>query len=573
MSAQADVEKGVMSYASSAASSATRAEDLGLAPMLSENIRQQLADQGVDMAVAKSLYEADDPLMLRRVQTAMSIQREILGSKGALIATTPLPPFGGGKPYPPMPRDRECYTVDFDGSKDPEFPQNWPMHRKAPIMAGLGFATMTAAFGSAVFASATNDVAAAFHMPTVVSLLSVSLYVLGFASGPLLWAPLSELFGRRQPLMLSTFGFAVFSVAVATAKDKQTIFICRFFSGFFGACSLAVVPAVFADIFGNRTRGMAMACFAACVFAGPLIAPICGGFITASYLGWRWTEYLTSIMAFAAFIFIVFFIEETYPPMILVHKAAELRQRTGNWGIHARQEQVEMSVKDLVEKNLSRPVKMLASEPILLLITIYVSFIYGILYLLLEAYPIIFVEGYGMSPSVGMLPYIGLIVGQLTACGIAMAFEPYTYRLINANGGLPVPEARLIPTMIGAIVFPIGLFWLCWSGAYPQSVHWIVPSFSGLFTGAGIILLFLSAINYIVESYMVFAASAMAANTVFRSAFGAGFPLFAAPLFHNLGIQWAGTLLALISVLLVPVPFLFYKYGRQIRGRSRYALK
>src|SRR5436305_13523142 len=105
----------------------------------------------------------------------------------------------------------------------------------------LGFTTFLVAFGSSIFSSATRAVSAHFHVSTEVGLLGLSFYVLGFAFGPILWAPLSELRGRRLPIILSMFGFAVFQFAVAVAKDLQTALICRFWGGIFGACPLAVV--------------------------------------------------------------------------------------------------------------------------------------------------------------------------------------------------------------------------------------------------------------------------------------------------------------------------------------------
>lgn len=165
--------------------------------------------------------------------------------------------------------------------------------------------------------------------------------------------------------------------------------ICRFFGGFFGACPLTIVGAVFADMFNNRQRGLAVAIFSMTVFAGPLLAPFIGGFIDMSYLGWRWTEYITCIMGFLGLGLSFLFLEETYPPIILINKAADLRRRTKNWGIHAKQEEVELDFRELVEKNLSRPMRMLISEPIVLALSIYMAFVYGLLYLFLSFYPIV----------------------------------------------------------------------------------------------------------------------------------------------------------------------------------------
>lgn len=246
-----------------------------------------------------------------------------------------------------------------------------------------------------------------FGVSTEVGILGLSLFVLGYATGPIIWAPLSELRGRRFPIILGSVGFTIFQFGLASAKDLQTVMLCRFFGGFFGACPVAVVAAVFSDMFDNRLRGLAITPFSMTVFTGPLLAPFIGGFIVDSYLGWRWTAFLPGILGASALILNVFFLAETYPPVVLIEKAAELRRLTKNWGIHAKQEEIEVEFSELVEKNFSRPLKILFTEPIVLLLSIYLAFIYGLLYLFLTAYPIVFQQIHGFNKGVGGLPYLG----------------------------------------------------------------------------------------------------------------------------------------------------------------------
>lgn len=367
----------------------------------------------------------------------------------------------------------------------------------------LGFTTLIAAFGSSIFSAATQVVAAYFHVSTEVGLLGLSLYVLGFATGPIIWAPLSELRGRRLPLIISMFGFSIFSIATATAQDLQTVMLTRFFAGAFGSCPLAVVAAVFSDMFNNRTRGLAITVFSMTVFSGPLLAPFIGGFIIMNpSLGWRWTEYLVSFMGFLSFGLNLIFLEETYPPVVLVKKAEMLRRRTMNWGIHAKQEEIEVDFRELVTKNFSRPLRLLFTEPIVLLLSIYMAFIYGLLYLFLTAYPIVFQQIHHFNPGVGGLPYFAMILGQITAGTYIAATQPSYNRKLEANGGVPIPEWRLFPVILGGISFTGGLFWFGWSG-YQGSTHWIVPTLSGLLTGFGLLAIFLQALNYLVDAYLM----------------------------------------------------------------------
>lgn len=522
------------------------------------------------------------PTALSRIQTGRSQHSATVGASGtegsgfgvfrtrSSKASKPLPAFGGGKPYPPPLPEREEYVVEFDGPNDPMHAQNWPFKKKLPVAASLGFVTLTAAFGSSIFSSATGAVALEYGVSREVGILGISLYVLGFATGPILWAPMSELYGRRVPLLIASFGFSIFSIAVAVGKDLQTILICRFFGGFMGACPLTVVGAVFADMFNNAQRGVAVTVFSIAVFSGPLLAPFIGGFITTSYLGWRWCEYITAIMGFTGLALLLFLLEETYPPVILVNKAAELRRRTKNWGIHAKQEEIEINLRELVEKNLGRPMRMLFTEPIVLLLSIYMAFVYGLLYLFLTFYPIVFQRVHGMSPGVGGLPYFGMILGEFFA-GLYIVIDVPSYnRKLKANNNIPIPEWRLPPVIIGGVLFGIGLLWFGWTG-YREDIPWIAPTLSGLFTGFGIMSIFLQCLNYLIDSYLMFAASAIAANTFLRSLCGAGFPLFATYMIDGMGIQWAGTLLGCFAFLLVPLPIIFYLKGAQIRGKSNFA--
>lgn len=366
----------------------------------------------------------------------------------------------------------------------------------------LAYTTLVSTFGSSIFSSTTTVLAADYHVSSEVTLLGLSLYVLGFATGPVCWAPLSELRGRKLPILIGMTGLTLFEFAVATGKDLQTILICRFFSGFFGACPIAVVAAVFSDIYDNRYRGVAITVFSITVFMGPLLAPFISGFIVDSYLGWRWTQYLIGIMASAALILDVLFLQETYPPIVLIEKAAELRRRTRNWGIHAKQEEIEVDLKELISKNFSRPLKILASEPIVLLLSIYMAFIYGLLYLFMTAYPIVFQEIHGFNKGVGGLPYFGMAVGELLAGLFIISQVPAYNKKLAANNNVPVPEWRLPPAIIGGVSFSLGLFWFGWSG-YKASIHWIVPTLSGLLTGFGLLSIFLQCLNYIVDAYLL----------------------------------------------------------------------
>jgi DHA1 family multidrug resistance protein-like MFS transporter len=221
---------------------------------------------------------------------------------------------------------------------------------------------------------------------------------------------------------------------------------------------LTIAPACLADMFDNRQRGLAITAFAMGVFVGPFTAPFVGGFIADSHLGWRWTMYIPSIMGFLGIGLLVFY-RETYPPAILVAKAGRLRRETHDWRIHAKQEEVEVDFKELLTTNFTRPMRMLLTEPIVLLVTIYMSFIYGLMYAFLGAYPLVFEGIHGMNKGVGGLPFIGLVIGQLFAGIYVMLIQSGYLKKLDGNNGVPIPEWRLPPVIVGAFAFAIGLFW------------------------------------------------------------------------------------------------------------------
>ncbi|KAL9088164.1 MAG: hypothetical protein Q9165_006291 [Trypethelium subeluteriae] len=516
-------------------------------------------------------YLERHPTAIERMETHRLQHQSTVGSEGVRSRKSKtLPPFGGSKPYPAMLPEKEEYVVEFDGPDDPLHAQNWPFSTKMIISGILIFDSLAATLSSSIFSNAAPAIEQEFHVGREVATLGTSLFVLGYAFGPIIWAPVSELYGRRVPIILGAFGFGIFNITVAVSKDIQTLMLGRFFGGLFGSCPLAVVAAVFADMYNNKVRGLAIAAFSATVFMGPLIGPFIGGFIVTSYLGWRWTQYITAFMAFAACVSALLFQKESYAPVILVSKASELRRLTKNWGIHAKQEEVEVDLRQLISKNVSRPLRILFTEPIVLLVTIYMSFLYGLLYLFLTAYALVFQRVHGFTPGVAGLPYFGFIAGELIGFVCVVAMNPAYIRKLDANRNVPVPEWRLPLVMAGGISFTIGLFWFGWTG-YTKSIHWIVPTLSGLASGFGIFTVFLQLLNYIVDAYLMFAASAIAGNTFMRSLFGAVFPLFATYMFDGIGINWGMTLIGCIAALLVPMPFIFYFRGKQIRARSKFA--
>jgi hypothetical protein len=217
---------------------------------------------------------------LQRAQSALSTIR----------SRKPIGPFSHPLTYIPTGPD---VVVEFDGPDDPYNPLNWAFRKKVITTVLYGFTTMGSTWASSVFSPAIKQVSSDFHVGTEVSTLGLSLLLFGFGLGPLLWAPLSEVYGRKPAVLIPYFLAAVLSFATATAKDIQTVLITRFFAGLFGSAPVTNTGGVLGDIWSAEMRGVAIVGYALAVVGGPVLGPIVGGAIVQSYLRWRWTEYVS----------------------------------------------------------------------------------------------------------------------------------------------------------------------------------------------------------------------------------------------------------------------------------------
>lgn len=399
-------------------------------------------------------------------------------------------------------------------------------------------------------------------------MVGLSILLAGFGLGPLLWAPLSEVYGRKPAILIPYFVAAVFSFGTATAKDIQTVLITRFFTGLFGSAPVTNTGGVLSDIWAPTQRGTAVVGYAFAVVGGPVLGPIVGGAIVQSYLRWTWTEYLTGIMMMSILLVDILFLDESYPPVLLVYKARRLRITTANWALHAEFEEWDVSFKEMAIKFGVRPFQMLAT-PICFYVALYASFVYGIIYGNLATFPIEFQEERGWNLLVGALPFLALLLGIVLGGAANLLSQRFYNRQFLANGNKAVPEARLPPMMIGGVVFSGGLFLFGWTSS--KSMPWIAPCVGVTLIGFGFFTIFQSALNYLIDTFRRCSASAVAANIFLRSVLAAAFPLFINPMYRKLGIPWASSVLGFFSVLLIPIPLLFYVYGPRLRARGRYS--
>ncbi|KAH7361302.1 major facilitator superfamily domain-containing protein [Pyrenochaeta sp. MPI-SDFR-AT-0127] len=469
---------------------------------------------------------------------------------------------------PALP-EKNPYLVEFDGPDDPGNPKSWTEKRRWAITISMGLLVFTVTFASSIFSVNIGYVQQRFDVDLVTATLGVALFVLGFVFGPIVFGPMSEVLGRRIPLFAGYALFALFQIPVALAQNVATICVGRFISGFFASAPLAVVGGALADLWDPIPRAYAICIFAAGGFAGPVAGPIAGGFITDSSLGWRWTSWITLIMAgfFGAIGLCI--IPETSAARILQLRAAKLRKETGHSEYHSRADENKLTLNTVVHVYLLRPFVMFVQEPILALITAYMSFLYGIVYLLFEAFPVSFYQERGWSLGVSQLPFAAFIVGIIMGAGLIAYSTATNFTRSYVKHGRAIPEERLPPMIVGAIALPIGLFWFAWTS--DPHITWVPQVLSTALIGLGCMVPFWQGMSYLIDCYGFYSNSAIAVNTFIRSIAGAFFPLFTHAMYHNLGVAWATSLLAFLCVLFLPVPILFYIYGAKIRAKSKWA--
>lgn len=420
-------------------------------------------------------------------------------------------------------------------------------------------------------APALTAIGKEFNISSEIELsLTLSIFVLAYAVGPLFLGPLSEMYGRVIVLQTSNLLYLFFNLGCGLAKTKSQLILFRFLSGLGGSAPLALGGGVLSDLFDAEERGRAISIYSLAPLLGPAIGPIAGGFITENTT-WRWVFYATTIADALIQISGLFFLQETYPPVLLHRKKLKLIKETGNESLHTEYDRPDRTVFKTLKISLSRPFVLLGTQVIVQVLALYMAYLYGLMYLVLSTFPKLWELEYGESVSIGGLNYISLGVGFFLGTQICAPLQDGIYRKLKArNNGVGRPEFR-VPLMIpGAVLVPVGLFWYGWTAE--KHTHWILPNIGAAIFAAGVIIGFQCIQTYIVDAYTRYAASAIGAATVLRSLAGFGFPLFAPYMYSALGYGWGNSLLGFLAVGLgCPAPILLWWYGEKLRKRSTFA--
>ncbi|KAH7205377.1 major facilitator superfamily domain-containing protein [Fusarium redolens] len=421
----------------------------------------------------------------------------------------------------------------LDWSDDPANAKNWCFPKRMYNTLIPACLCLTISFGLAAYSPARVEVQHEFNVTSTVSILPFSLYVYGLAFGPMISAPLSETYGRRFIYVYITPISLLFIVGAGFAKNIATLIICRFFAGAIGSSPLAVGAGTIMDIWH--------------AFLGPALGSLVVSWI-AEYKDWQWSQW------------------ETYSHPLI-------RRRAKAIGLPVPPSPIPSGlagIQQLLTVTLTRPLYMLATEPIVCLCSLYTAFNFCVLFTFLTAFPLIFQNVYSFSSGQTGLVFLSIAIGCVAGAVLYIIID---HRVHKRKGDVySDPEQRLWGAMYGSILMPAALFWFAWTAR--PGVHWMASIVAAGLFGCSNLLIFVSCVLYLTNVYGArYGASALAANGVLRYMLGGSLPLFVLPMYHNLGFSWAGSLLGFLATGFAPIPLIFYNFGPKIRRSSPYTLQ
>ncbi|KIW10725.1 hypothetical protein PV08_10024 [Exophiala spinifera] len=439
-------------------------------------------------------------------------------------------------------------------------PHHWSFPRRLFHTAIPCLLAFQVTFGTSVTVPATQAIGAHFDVSRTASILVITVYTVGVAFGPLFFAPLSEIAGRRRLYVVTTFFLLAFTAGAGASYNFSTLLVCRFLAAFLGSAGVAVGAGTVVDVWGvGRKSGIAGMLFILGPFLGPALGPLAGAYIMHDRGGdWRWTQWLLCCVGTPVWIGSLV-MGETSKDQILRNAEKKEKKKTAG-PLNAPSQNRLSRARDVVGFSILRAAKMLFSEPIVFFLTVYSAYAYAMIFSYFGSTAYVLQLKYGFNSRQVGLSLISVIIGFFLGSALFATFDKTLYARATAASpqGMAAPEHRLYSAIVGSCFLPLSLFWYAWEAH--SGGHWAALVAAGIPFGFGALSLFLSTITYLVDVYGPRgAASALSANGTLRYTLGATFPLFTVQMYEKLGVHWAGSLYAFLSLALMPIPWLLFR--------------
>ncbi|KAK5111103.1 hypothetical protein LTR62_005302 [Meristemomyces frigidus] len=473
-------------------------------------------------------------------------------------------------------------------------PYHWPKRQKTMLTWLSVLATCLTAYGAGSFAPAEGQMRELWHVSEPVISVGLSIFTWGFAIAPMFLAPFSEIQGRRPMFVVTGILWVIFQMVCSVTPTFAGMIVARFLVGCCSSTFSTMVGGVVSDIYAAKDRNTAMALFAGGAILGTGLGPLVSGFI-AQNLNWRWVFYVQIITNGVMMIFIVAFFRETRGSVLLSRKAKLLNkwydqlEDQGYYGMmmpvahqpletapqrirwKVKSDEERASIGKMISVSLYRPFHLLLTEPVVFFFSLWVSFAWGVLYMLFSAVPLIFQTNHNFTLEQANGVFAATCVAAIISVVLSIYQEKLARRYLSEERRvvLDTPEGRLYFACLWSTLLPIGCFWFGWSSF--ASIPWIVPALAVGCATMGIFSIYLAVFNYLADVYHVYASSALAAQSFCRNLLGGAFPLFTPQMYRALTFQGASSLLGGLAALLTIVPWVLVFYGPRIRARSKIA--
>lgn len=401
--------------------------------------------------------------------------------------------------------------------------------------------------------------------------------------GGIIFPAWSEAFGRKKLYIVSTGLYSIFCLISGMSPSLAGVAIGRFFAGFLSAIPAVVVAGSIEDMYNAKDRVWLIFMWAVVANMGLALGPIMSIYIIAR-LNWyehssclllietncprRWVFRISAVVT-AIITLLLFGIRESRPSSVLEREVAKIRRESGIANLKALNPDHTPDLKTFVCIGLFRPIHLFFTEPIVFLVATMSAVAFALIYLFTEALPPIYIS-MGFSTTSSYLPFFAICIGFLF--GLLTRIQDHRIILRYQEQGIPIePEHKLLGFSIGAPILAVGLWWFSWTIPPAVHVHWLVSTAALVLIGFAVNEFDSVLAGYLADSYQGYAASGFAAVQLLRSSMSAAFPLFATDMYDALGANVASSILAALATVFCILPPLFGRYGRQIRGLSKFA--
>ncbi|KAN0104562.1 MFS general substrate transporter [Hyaloscypha variabilis] len=457
----------------------------------------------------------------------------------------------------------EPLSLDFDAD-DTENPRTWAPKKKAAIGLFVLVSGFVANIGTPIYIAAIPSIQIQFNLTTTLAISPVSLYACGLAIGALIATAACEIYGRRIVFRITLPLALIFTIVGGCSQNFATIAVSRSLAGLFCGPCLTVGVGILNDLWDlslEKTGTSFAVLFVLFVIWATQVGPMTSAAIIQHH-SWRWTFWVAAILVGITTI-CSFLIPETYHPQIIRSRAKKLGLTLPSRGTNS----------SVFLTAVGRPLHMMFVEPIIFPTALVLSVAQSVVFAYYVGYALLFERVYGFSQYKVGMAFGPLVVGSLLAIPVVALFDKLTYQKARTEalrlGKKVAPEKRLYPAMLGSITLPISLFWLAWTGK--KEIHYIVPILSGALFGFSYVLNMLCLPIYNNDVYTIhYGASVLAASTFMRFVVSSSFPLFTVQMIDCLGFAWATSLLGFITVAMIPIPWVFWRWGPKLRGRTTY---